>query len=66
MTHDQYWLDPPPEPSLRLAHWVRKIESGWMPNRRIRGMGYAERAEFFGVYYWEYFNVIYPMIEEKS
>lgn len=54
----KYWLDPPPEPSPRLGRWIEKINSGWRPNNRIRSMGYHERAEFYGVYIWELFNVI--------
>lgn len=61
----KYWRDPPPEPSPRLALWVAKIRNGWKPNARISGMGYSERAKFFGVYLWEYFHVIYPLIREE-
>ena len=60
-----YWTDPPPGPSPRLAYWVEKIEAGWRPNRRISGMGYDCRAEFFGVYLWEYINVLYPLLVRK-
>lgn len=56
----RYWTEPPPEPSPKLAGWVAKIRAGWRPNKRIGRMGYHERAEFHGVYIWEYFNVIWP------
>jgi hypothetical protein len=59
-----YWQDPPPEPSQRCLHWQAKIRAGWLPNRRIGSMDYYSRAEFFGVYLWEYFNVLLPLMEE--
>jgi hypothetical protein len=58
----KYWSDPPPEPSPRLAMWMKKIEGGWRPNSRIQVMGYHEAAEFFRVYIWEYFHVIGPAL----
>lgn len=59
-----YWQNPPPEPSPRLAEWQAKIRGGWRPNRRINAMGYHEAAEFYGVYIWEYLNVISPLLRE--
>lgn len=61
-----YWQEPPPEPSPALEKWVVRLRDGWRPNRRVRDMGYAERAEFFNVYLWEYFHVIYPLLKEKA
>lgn len=61
----EYWSDPPPFPSPRLVRWIVKIENGWRPNARIRGMGYHEASEFFGVYIWEYFNVLLPLLYPK-
>lgn len=58
-----YWIDPPPVPTPRLLAWVRKIESGWRPNRRIRQMGYHTASEFYGLYIWEYLNVILPALD---
>jgi hypothetical protein len=55
--HD-YHRHPPPEPSPAAIKWLRKINAGWRPNRRVRGMGYYERAEFYNVYLWELTNVI--------
>jgi hypothetical protein len=57
----EFWQSPPPEPSPRLVYWQARIEAGWMPNKRIRAMGYHEAAEFFGVYIWEYLNVLAPL-----
>jgi hypothetical protein len=58
-----YWRSPPPEPSPRLHRWIGRIRNGWKPNGRVRGMGYQEKAEFFGVYIWELFNVLYPLLD---
>lgn len=58
----KYWEDPPPEPSPRVLHWQKKIRDGWRPNARVRQMGYDEASTFFGVYVWEYFNVIQPLL----
>ena len=62
MKVDEYWTSPPPEPSPRLAHWLAKFDDGWRPNRRISGLGYWGAAEFYGVYLWEYLNVIFPKL----
>jgi hypothetical protein len=66
--HDvyEYWNQAPPEPSARLVYWEQQVEAGWRPNRRIRSFGYAESAEWFGVYVWEWRNVLWPLIEKKS
>jgi hypothetical protein len=61
-----YWESPPPERSARCIEWVEKIQSRWKPNRRIRGMGYHEAAEWFGVYIWEYLHVIRPLLYGNS
>lgn len=58
----QYWQHPPLEPSPRLLHWQGKIAAGWEPNRRISSMGYYEASEWFGVYIWEYLNVLRPLL----
>lgn len=62
----QYWNDPPPEPSPRLIPWIKKIQAGWKPNRRIRQMGYETRCDFFGVYLWEYWNVLIPLLRQQE
>ena len=53
-----YWADPPPEQSPRCAWWLARIAAGWRPNRRIRTLGYHESSEWYGVYIWEFANVI--------
>lgn len=60
----QFWNDPPPDQSPRCRAWVEKIRSGWRPNKRISGMGYDPSAEWYGVYIWEYLNVIVPLLRE--
>lgn len=60
----EYWTLPPPEPSERLTYWMRQIERGWRPSRRVGGMSYDSSAGWFGVYLWEYLNVIYPALRE--
>lgn len=57
-----YWTERPPMPSPNLLKWQKKIEDGWVPNARISSMGYDESAEFFGVYIWEYINVLLPLL----
>jgi hypothetical protein len=52
----EYWTKPPPEPSARLLYWRERFAKGWRPNIRIAKMGYHEKAEFYGVYIWEYLN----------
>lgn len=60
---EKYWTSPPPEPSPGCVKWLAKIAAGWRPNSRIKGMGYAEAAEFYGVYIWELYNRIRPALK---
>ena len=53
-----YWEKEPPEMSARCKEWLVRIKGGWIPNRRIRGFGYDEASEFFGVYIWEYLHIL--------
>lgn len=55
----------PPELSERCKYWVRQIERGWLPNKHISRNGYSGATEWYGVYVWEYVNVLYPLIESK-
>lgn len=61
----RYWQYPPPELSPRCQYWSRQIERGWLPNRSVSRLGYDPSAGWFGVYIWEYLNVLYPLIEER-
>lgn len=59
----EYWTNPPPARSERCTYWLRQIERGWLPNRRWRALGYDTSARVYGVWIWEYLNVIYPALE---
>jgi len=62
---EKYWTETPPAPSDRLIYWLCQIAfDGWRPNRRISQMGYHEKAQFFGVYLWEYLNILAPVLME--
>lgn len=61
----RYWSDPPPEQSERCRYWLRQIERGWRPNKHIAREGYDTSAEWYGVYIWEYLNVIHPALRER-
>jgi hypothetical protein len=58
----RYWVDPPPELSERCSYWVAQIERGFVPNRKWRSAGCATAASLFGVYVWEYVNVLCPLL----
>ena len=62
MNIEEYWSNPPPEPSKNLLKWIEKINNGWRPNKRISSMGSEEKAEFFKVYIWECCNVLIPLL----
>lgn len=64
--HYAYWTDPPPEMSERCAYWLRQIDRGWLPNRFWRREGYDTSAgDLYGVYIWEWLNVLQPTISER-
>ena len=56
----------PPEHVLspRCVWWVKRIKSGWRPNRRIKSMGCDEAADYYGVYLGEYRYIISPLLKE--
>ena len=60
--HYAYWLEPPPQLSERCQYWIRQIERGWCPNRRWSQEGYDSSAKLYGVWIWEYCNVISPAL----
>lgn len=62
---ESYWMSPPPQRSARCAYWVHQIERGWLPNRSICRNGYHSSADWYGVYIWEYLNVLAPLITQK-
>lgn len=57
-----YMTARPPHNSQRLDYWLARIERGWTPNRRISSFGYHQAAEFFGIWIWEYLNVLMPRL----
>lgn len=60
--HYTYWGDEPPEVSARCQYWLRQIERGWRPNGEISSKCYDCSAEWFGVYIWEWTNLIWPKL----
>lgn len=60
---ERYWGGPPPEPSARLTYWLARFEAGtWRPNRRLRVECGQCQAFILGIYIWEAYNVIYPLV----
>jgi hypothetical protein len=59
----QYWEAPPPQRSTNCNKWLARFADGWKANRRIRQMGYHEAADFFGVYIWEFTNLLLPAMK---
>ncbi len=62
----EYWNEPPPVLSERCIFWVTKIRTGWQRNYVLRKLDLEESSEFFGVYIWEYINILYPMLHIKD
>ena len=62
----QYWMESPPEISDRCKEWIELINNGWRPNRRVGKMGYYSASTFYGIYIWEYCNIIYQMLYEME
>lgn len=62
--HYDFWGDPPDERSARCAWWVRQIDRGWRPNRAIESHCYDCSAQWYGIWIWEYVNVIAPKLDE--
>lgn len=54
----RYWADPPPDLSPRCRYWHARLRNGFAPNRRVRAMGYDEASRWYGVYVWEYLNIL--------
>lgn len=59
-----YWISKPTELSDRCLWWKNRIENGWIGNKRINKMGYYELSEYFGVYIWEYINILAPLLNK--
>lgn len=63
---ERYWSEPPPERSPRCTWWVARIDAGWRRNRRLSAMGYYTSAAYFGVYIWEWCEVLWPMLRDGT
>lgn len=63
--HYDYWGERPPEISARCLYWLRQIERGWLPPARVRCEGYDSASVWYGVYIWEWTNLIYPKVEAR-
>lgn len=62
-----YWTNPPPETSERCKYWLRRYRQGsWTPNRRIKRYGYHSAAQHLGIWIWEYWNVMEPLMSEST
>lgn len=59
----EYWTSPPPQPSPRLVLWLARIAAGWRPNANISTLNYHDSADWYGVYIWEWLNVLLPAME---
>lgn len=55
---DLYMADPPPEISERCKFWLEQIAKGWRPNKRIRTWCGCCSHDEYGVYVWEFQNLI--------
>lgn len=69
----RYWNERPPEFSARCLYWIDRLNSYGHPNsydwRDVQALypedgcaGYDANAEHFGVYMWEWFNIIYHIL----
>lgn len=58
----RFWSSAPLDLSERCRYWLRQIERGWRPNRRISIESYDSGAEWYGVYIWEFLHVILPAL----
>jgi hypothetical protein len=63
---EKYWSQKPPEQSARCAWWVKRIQGGWRPSGRVSSEGYYSSAKYYGVYIWEYLNVISPLLRRSD
>lgn len=66
-----YWADPPPEPSERLWWWLQHLSiNNEFSSRELIDMlaesnNYADNAAKFGVYLWEWHNVLYHVVNNR-
>lgn len=60
LERDEVWGFAPLQISERCAWWLQQLENGWRPPRRVSGLGWDGQAQWFGVYAWEWRNLIRP------
>jgi uncharacterized protein (TIGR02996 family) len=58
----RYWTEPPPDLSPRCTAVRLRLAAGWRLPPHLAREGYHGRAEAYGVYIWELFNVIEPLV----
>lgn len=61
-----YWDNPPAILSLRCKFWITKIFRGWRANPGLIKLDEEKASEFYGVYIWEYINILFPMLHIKD
>ncbi len=59
----KYTNVPPPVNSPRLLPWIKRIQMGWSFPKHVKYEGYSTKTQYFGVYVWEYQNVLSPMFD---
>lgn len=62
--HYAHWNDPLPVRSERCRWWEHQIARGWRPNKYLRREGYDTSSQRYGVYIWEYINVLAPTLHD--
>lgn len=62
----RYWTDPPPARSDRCRAWEARIRHGWRMPKWVQGKGYDPMAGYFGVYVWEWLNVLSPLYDATA
>lgn len=60
---ETYWQESPPEMSARCRWWIQRISlRGWRRNARVATLGYYGSAQYFGVYVWEWIEILSPLL----
>lgn len=61
-----FWANAHRTRSERCIAWEARIRAGWRPNRRLSQMGWEEKAKWYGVYNWEYIEVLAPLLTKGT
>lgn len=59
---EDYWDDRPPALSNRCVWWMARIINGWRSDGVNSTYSESGKASVYGVYVWEYINVIRPLL----